>query len=319
MRDMFLSLASSAYALVDWTPRLTVLTLHRVHPTAEIRPRHVERCFRYLASRFHVTRPSELDAATHHRRVALVTIDDGHVDAYRHIFPIARASGVPIALCVPTDFFLRGAWLWFDKIAWAKQQARAGTRIRVDGVDLLAGDPTGFESLVVRLKRDPPPRRDEVIAEMFARLAVAPPPSPPDEYRSLTADEMKEMLRSGLVELVGHTASHTIATVLPDADLRRELKESKAELEAFSGRPLAAFCYPNGGRGDFSPATSAAVREMGYALAFTSIEGTNHLRRAEPFTLRRVHVHPRQAVVEKLCSGLGDVQNRIAGRVVGDA
>lgn len=312
MRDLLLAFASRCYMLVSRKWRLAVVTLHGVGHGLKLRPERVEQHFRFLARHYRLILPSQLARTAGHRRVAMVTIDDGRADVYEHIFPIAKAARIPISICLPTDFFFRGEWLWFDKLSWASARADPGTTAEVDGVALRGGDARGFDQLRLRLKQYDPRRRNAAIEEMFSQLSLVPPPSPPREYRPLTALEMEEMLDSGLAEIVGHAATHTVATALSEADLRRELKESKEELEDFCGQRLTAFCYPNGMRGHFDSVTGEAVKKAGFQMAFTSIEGTNPLSQLDPFALKRVHAHPRQAVFEKLCSGLGDLQRKLS-------
>jgi len=307
MRDKLLSLASRAYMRVSRKPRITVVTLHQVGPSANIKPKYVERCFKFLKHHFRLVLPSELGFVKHDRQTAVVTIDDGHADAYEYIFPIAKVIGVPMSLCIPTGFFFRNQWLWFDKVTWAMHRAKSTAMVCGFRVD--PNDSNSFTKLRQHLKRCPPALRDEVIHELIRSLDLAPPSSPPEEYRALTESEMREMLSTGLVEIVGHTVTHTIATVLSEKDLENELRESRREWESFCGRPIISFCYPNGNPGDFNQRTAAAVERAGYRYAFTQLEGTNLVRTMDPFELKRVHIHWRPGVCDKVMSGLVDLQN----------
>ncbi len=309
--DLLRSLAARTYMTASRKPRVTVITLHRVGGLSKIQPAHVERCFRFLATHFKVVCPSKLASAEHERRTAVVTIDDGHADAYRHIFPIAKAIGVPISLCIPTDFFFRRQWLWFDKVAWAMDHAKRGKVAQVKGLEVCLDDPQSFARLRRHLKRCPPEDRNVAIDQLLRSLDLAPPSSPPEEYRALREAELREMLSCGLVEIVGHTVTHTIATVLAERDLADELRQSKDEWEAFCGEPIMSFCYPNGNPGDFDQRTATTVRRAGYRYAFTQLEGTNPIHRMNPFEMKRVHIHWRPGVCDKVVSGLVDIQNSV--------
>ncbi len=314
MKDILMSLTSRACLILHGAPRLTVATLHRVNLGARVQPHHVEQHFRFLARYFHVALPSQPDIEIGRRRAAMVTVDDGHTDAYRYIFPLAKALQVPIAVCTSTDFLLRRQWLWFDRIWWAADNAQEGSGACIEGVTLRPGDRGTFRDLVVRLKRCLPEHRDHAIDRMMSALHLAPPPHPPEEYRSLTPDELGEMLDSGLVDLVAHTVTHTIATVQPPEAFRREARQCKEELEDAFHRPVPAFCYPNGTPGDFDDTTRLILQDAGFRVAFTSIEGSNWVSGLDPLQLRRVHVRPRQVLFEKLCSGLGEMQDALRRR-----
>jgi peptidoglycan/xylan/chitin deacetylase (PgdA/CDA1 family) len=295
--------------IVSRKSRLTVVTLHRVGPSFAIQPFHVEQCFRLLVHYFHVVKPSCLDLTTRERRTAVVVVDDGHADAYRYIFPIAKATGVPITLCIPTDFFFRGKWLWFDKFDWATHHAARGKVAQIRGFEVHTDHPMSFTALRMHLKRCPPAERDAAIAQLICALEVAPPLPPPEEYRSVSKCELREMLDSGLVEIGGHTVTHTIATVLGEADFGAECGQSKCEWESFCGQPILSFCYPNGESGDFDARTALTLRKAGYRYAFTSLEGTNLIRTMDPLEMKRVHTHRTPGVWAKLASGLADVQD----------
>jgi peptidoglycan/xylan/chitin deacetylase (PgdA/CDA1 family) len=290
------------------TPRITVVTLHRVGPQFKIKPVDVTRCFKFLSTHFNVVLPSELGHVGHERRVAVVTIDDGHADAYYHIFPIARDFKVPVSLCIPADFFFRSQWLWFDKLTFAQQATPTAT-----GKGLrTCGEAFGsFDELRAYLKGCPPTMRDAAIDELLRSLDLRLPPSPLEEYRALTESELREMLSSGLVEVVGHTVSHTIATILNESDLETELRQAKSEWELFLAKPFTSFCYPNGLQGDFDERTALALRRAGYHYAFTSLQGTNLVRTMNPLEMKRVHIHSKPGVCAKLLSGLADLQNSL--------
>lgn len=308
IRDTFLLFASRAYMAVSKKPRLTVVTLHRVGPGFDIQTSHVERCLRFLTDHFKVIRPSELGQKHVNKRMAIIMIDDGHVDAYRYIFPIAKSMDVPISLCISTDFFFRRQWLWFDKVKWAMRHAKPDAIAKINGIDVSTNVLSSFDRLRASLKRLTPAKRDLLIDELMDTLKLDIPSSPPEEYRAVTDVELREMLSSGLVEIVGHTMTHTIATVLRDRDLKAELMQSKEEWEAFLDRTLLSFCYPNGLQGDFNGHIKLVLQKIGYANAFISVEGTNLVREIDPFEIRRIHVHPNSATLYKTVSGLGDLQ-----------
>lgn len=309
MRDLLLSLVSRAYMLISSEPRITVVTLHRVGHLSKIQPGHVARCFQFLSDHFRLVRPSELDFGEPKGRVAVVTIDDGHADVYQHIFPIARAKRIPISLCIPTDFFFRKRWLWFDIVTWVMHHAKPTAKTTLNGQEIWAENPSSFEKFKHHLKKYPPPSRAIAIQDLLHSLDLKLPSSPSDEYRALTMSELRKMLSSGLIELVGHTVTHTVATALDDKDFETELRQSKEEWESFWGNPIVSFCYPNGLPGDFNERTALAVRKGGYRCAFTSVEGTNQARTMDPFEMKRIHIHPRAGVCDKLVSGLADLQN----------
>ena len=88
-----------------------------------------------------------------------------------------------------------------------------------------------------------------------------------EERATLGWESLRALVAGGLVEVGSHTVSHAHLTQLPDADLRRELQESKTAIE----RELSGSCdfiaYPYG---EHDARVREAVREAGYAAAFAA-------------------------------------------------
>jgi peptidoglycan/xylan/chitin deacetylase (PgdA/CDA1 family) len=106
----------------------------------------------------------------------------------------------------------------------------------------------------------------------------------PDELATLTFDALAELADRG-VEIGSHTISHPRLTELADDELRRELVDSRAELEDRLGRSCVFLAYPFGGEDE---RVRRATRAAGYAGAF-SLPGRQSPR--EPFGLPRVGLY----------------------------
>lgn len=86
----------------------------------------------------------------------------------------------------------------------------------------------------------------------------------PDGARFLSAEMLREMDASGLVEFGGHTAGHATLTKMPLEEARREIEDNKRWIEETLGRPIVSFCYPRGGEND---KVVELVRAAGYKYA----------------------------------------------------
>jgi peptidoglycan/xylan/chitin deacetylase (PgdA/CDA1 family) len=85
----------------------------------------------------------------------------------------------------------------------------------------------------------------------------------------LSVDQTREMAAAGMI-IGSHTVGHPDLTRLDRLGLRRELGDSRAELEKLVGKPVVDFCYPSG---RFDPAARAAVEQAGYQTATTTQYG----------------------------------------------
>jgi peptidoglycan/xylan/chitin deacetylase (PgdA/CDA1 family) len=98
---------------------------------------------------------------------------------------------------------------------------------------------------------------------------------------------MREMLAAGM-SIGSHTLTHPRLARLGEADLRREIVDSKARLEDALGVAITTFCYPYG---NWNQRVVEVVREAGYRCAVSTIRG-NRNAAGERFLLKRAMVQP---------------------------
>ncbi|MBI3288848.1 MAG: polysaccharide deacetylase family protein [Elusimicrobia bacterium] len=216
-----------------------------------------------------------------------LTIDDGYESVYTLGFPALREAKVPATLFVATQFVDQSVPLWPDRLEHAFAQGSASDA---------AARRARLKDLQRRAKDMPPAERDAFIApvekELGRRLILDA--SAPENYRPLTWAQTCAMAESGLLEIGSHTHTHTIATLLDETGLRRELAESKALVEKNVGRPCDLFCYPNGDYDDFSAATSRLLKESGFLCGLTTVAG--FVRAGDdPYTMLRFGTDDRDS------------------------
>jgi len=310
MKAAIIRAASRLFEVLGNSRGLSVVTFHRFGAGTGIGHDEIRHHIDYLGRRCEFIAPATLQRLAAPDRVAMLTVDDCHRDIYHYLFPVALEYRVPIVICVPTDFYFRGAWLWFDRLYWMCERATAGAAAKVGERTVHPGSKPELDWLKRHLKGLLPDLREPLLDDVARQLGLRCPPAPQDGYEAVAPKEMAEMLASGLVELCAHTVSHTIATVLPRARLAAELAACKRELEEHTGREVGSFCYPNGEAGDFDDGTTAAVQAAGFASALTSVAGLNRPP-VDRYRIRRVHAHAVRARFEKDASGLGDFHRRI--------
>ena len=103
--------------------------------------------------------------------------------------------------------------------------------------------------------------------------------------RNLTADQIRELSASGLVEIQSHTVTHPYLTSLTPNDQRWELAQSKLVLTRLTGKEPYVICYPSGHRGQD---TLEIAREL-YVLGL-DMNGGDYTTGSDPYTIPRWHV-----------------------------
>ena len=108
----------------------------------------------------------------------------------------------------------------------------------------------------------------------------------------LTLEQIREMQKHG-VEFGSHTMTHPWLPGLSDAELRREVRDSKHLLEDLLGVEIASFAYPGGG---LDRRVRSAVADAGYKLAFTIEPGLNWWN--DPLCQKRAEVSDRTSLLD---------------------
>jgi peptidoglycan/xylan/chitin deacetylase (PgdA/CDA1 family) len=201
-----------------------------------------------------------------------ITVDDGHANFIHFALPILRELGIPATLFVLSERSNSGDWLWADK--W--EYIRAHTDPTHDGGPRLA-----------ELKRLPPADRERGLADLARHLGVSIPLRPPAAHALVSWEELRELARSGLVDIGSHTRTHRM---LADAEADAawdEIDGSRRTLERRLEVEIASFCFPYGLPADYRPDQPEMVARAGYSCAVASHFGyvTNESNR---FALPRI-------------------------------
>ena len=101
--------------------------------------------------------------------------------------------------------------------------------------------------------------------------------------------ELEQILRDGLVTVGSHTVSHRPLSSLDASELEREIRESRDVIRDNLGVSVNCLSYPYGTRRDYDDRCIQVLRESGYKLACTSINGVNTTR-AKGLELRRTKI-----------------------------
>lgn len=110
-----------------------------------------------------------------------------------------------------------------------------------------------------------------------------------DQLVTMTWDELHAHAGRG-VQIGSHAVSHLHLTRLTDVELRRELEDSKAQIEAALDRPCLELAYPYG---EHDQRVRAAASRAGYDRAYALREATGGAYALPRVDLYRRHTVPR--------------------------
>lgn len=104
------------------------------------------------------------------------------------------------------------------------------------------------------------------------------------EMRCMSWDDLRGLAAAGW-EIGAHSCSHPKLTTVDDAELQRELEESRAVCTRELGVPCSSFAYPYG---DSDPRVIAAAERAGYTAAGAL---KSKLERGDPLHFPRIGVY----------------------------
>ena len=115
------------------------------------------------------------------------------------------------------------------------------------------------------LRRASPSERERGLEQL--RCQCGDPGPARSTHRAMSWDQARQMVACKLADLGAHTVNHPYLSVLPLAEQRTEILESKRTLEEQIGRPVGSFAYPYGTRQSYSAETVGLLKELGFSNA----------------------------------------------------
>ena len=314
-----------ALAYGGWRGRYTVVLYHGVVAGSGkgFRPGHelfvtqetFLRQLRFLRRHFEVVSVRQMmervrNGAPAERPTVAVTFDDGYVNNLAIASPLLQEEGVPATFFLATDLIgtVQPSW-------WARVAAAASKCQQMVTVAWPTG-PTTYALARVpekqRLIRDAHRQAmlvsngtGESVAGVVEAAAGVPSAST-EAFRFMDWTQVRALAAKPLFELGSHSCTHRVLSRLSDAELDRELSESKARIKAEVGVTVDFMAYPYGSAETFDERVVKATQRAGYGCGFIGEEG---LVRAgdSPYLLRRVSIlgsDPWHVFVSKV-AGMG--------------
>ena len=287
-------------------PGIPVLLYHRVADLPfdpqwlAVRPEHFEQQMRVLREKFFpLSLRQLLDALAVGkipRRAVMVTFDDGYADNFLQAKPILEKFDIPSAIFITTGNLGGKSEFWWDELekflfapallpetlalnisgeTFTQRLAeRAFSQKLPDAWNVLNDKtPTERHRLyreLAKILTELLPEERETVLNSLSRWSGCSR-APRASHVSLTAEELADFGKSGLVEFGSHTVRHPKLSRLTAAAQASEIHESRRTLEDILGREITAFSYPFGGHLAYSRETIAILKSAGFRCAFSAM------------------------------------------------
>ncbi|MEQ1760645.1 MAG: glycosyltransferase [Vicinamibacterales bacterium] len=316
---------------------LRVLTYHRVmeprlatscDPTLiSATPSGFDAQMRHLAKRYRVVSADEVADAWAGgeplpQKAVLITFDDATRDFADVAWPILRKWKLPATVFVPTAYpGRRYRAFWWDRLYCAVASTtlcviNAGP-LGLARLDSAAARGTFLKRAQRFIKNVPHGDAMEMVDRLCRDLGERKPP----EGDVLSLSALRRLAAEG-VSLGGHTHTHPALTQLSVSEAAEQIRRSRDELVEHTGYMPRVFAYPFG---DHNDAVVDLVREAGFAIAVTCLDGHNRVG-DDPCRLRRTNITPRSttgifklrltglgAKIDQWRHGVGSAKKRVVG------
>jgi len=275
-----------------------IIALHRIVPddhrsplpqnrALEIRPGALRALLEWVSRHgFDVIRLDEVRnrlAEPRGPKFVCFTFDDGYRDNLTEALPIFRDFGHPFAVNVTTGFLDRtaSAWWYFLEDLLARQQKLALE---------WGGEPfewqwttpedrvIAFTQIATLIRQQDAQSRDPLLHAIGEAAGIDPLARTRELIMSW--EELRQLSGHWHVTIGAHSIGHHVLARLSDADLQRELHESKTMIEARLGKRVQHFAYPFGGRDAAGPREFDATLHADYTTAVTTRTGNLHKEHA---------------------------------------
>jgi peptidoglycan/xylan/chitin deacetylase (PgdA/CDA1 family) len=234
-------------------------------------------------------------------RALLITLDDGYQDNYLHAFPLLCDHKVPATMLLAASYIGGESTFWYDRLVFILKNIDQDRISFGAGKQafMLTSDPVRrmkvFKLIMRNLASIDNAERLEILEEInrkYGYIYDRQSEKVRSLSRPLTWQQVAEMSRKG-VEMGSHTMTHPFLSRVDRRHLFDELSQSKTLIEQHTGSPVRVVAYPNGQRQDFNDEVKQAVREAGYSIGLSYVDGVNPLSGLDRFALKRLHMSPR--------------------------
>ena len=244
--------------------------------------------------------------------VIAITFDDGYADSLSTVKPLLEEYALPATVFLPSGAIGQAREYWWDEL----EQLLLQPGCLPEEITIEIGDEfctwrfhddhpaasdlqwkaqeapktprqAAFLSLWRRLQQLSPSARSEILDKLWACVGRKPQVRP--DYRTLSAQEVVDLTRDGLVAVGAHTVNHASLSSLPLHLQGEEIQKSKTQLEQIVGKSVNTFAYPYGKISDYSKDTVSLVKEAGFWGACANFSGSVSPS-TDPFQLPRVYV-----------------------------
>jgi len=285
---------------------VTVLMYHRVVDSVDTLDQDVITANRdkfliqveYLSTKCNIINFEELDSYRNGqipipKRAVIITFDDGYRDNYEIAYPILKARRASATIALATGFMGKMDLFWWDKLAYCIHQTKASEVVSAHlGKLSLHDKEVAIRSIQQSLKEVTDQVKKEILDEILQKMDV---PILLKNEVFLTWKDVREM-SVYRISYAAHTVTHPILTRISLSEAKKEITDSKQDIERETNREVNVFTYPNGKKEDMSKEIDKFLKEHGFKFCLSTQYGANRIT-TNMFRLNRVGIERNDNMV----------------------
>jgi peptidoglycan/xylan/chitin deacetylase (PgdA/CDA1 family) len=232
-----------------------------------------------------------LDKSNSRSRI-IVTFDDGYYDNYSKAYKLIKKNNLTATMYITVENINEGKMFWFDYVYKSLINLPAGD-MYLESLNLytklngsLSARKEIASEIMKKLKVISNSRRLKVLKELQEISSY--PMSMTEDCKVMSWDDVIEMHENG-IEIGSHTLTHPILSMQDDADIKKEVEQSKKIIEKKISDVVVSFAYPVGGCGAYNDEVINKLEQAGYQYAVVYHHGTNCIN-DERYTLQRIPI-----------------------------
>jgi peptidoglycan/xylan/chitin deacetylase (PgdA/CDA1 family) len=190
-------------------------------------------------------------------RAVCITFDDGYANNLHIALPILKKYEMPVTIFLSTAYIESGEFFPFDRLRLLQS---------FDGSAHISMNEYRNQPLDEFFRKHQPPWI-EYVRQLGGEVLEA--------LRPLTVQEVHQFPED-LVDFGAHSHTHCIFSNESRERRVYEISHSVELVQAWSGKPVFCFSFPNGEAGDFDELDKSVLRANGVQAAVTALLGRNH-------------------------------------------
>jgi peptidoglycan/xylan/chitin deacetylase (PgdA/CDA1 family) len=293
--------------------QIVIIAYHRITSVESTSPPSIsselfEKQISFLKKNFQLISLDSLSELlrTHERtpkKAAIITFDDGYKDVFINAYPILKKHDVSATIFLTTGYIDAPGMFWWEEVKnCIKNTSTNKISLRSIGelsltskLDKIRAERGIIDAMKAMTENEKTATLDEliVVSGVDSNYEIG-------KDMILSWADIKEMAKNGMT-FGAHSVNHPILTKVPIEICRREMIQSKRDIEAILGIPVTSFAYPDGA---YNKEIIAAAKESGFSCATTTNSWGLVGKRDNIFALRRIPAIEDFPVFRGLLSGI---------------